>query len=366
MLLLTACSKNEEEQEGSRSSATIELLPCAPNFFEEEPTTRAWTPPTGYSLSSDLFENQNQENLRGRSIGIFFTQNDREPQQGVFSKNSNGKWTSSIDIETSGNYFLYGFIPNEVVAASLTPNTTYSEGTVMTLNLTSSVTPNDVCIVVGAKDGTADSDNGLRTGLFETSLNSTKGEGDHSNYIYLLFDHLYSAICFKFKVDNEYNKLRTIEMTRLELRACTDNTYSKGIKAQYTATVTLKKNDRGESPIESIVFAQDMTSVDIGYTPIFDGAVTLNPDTPTPFTGCLVPGESYHFQLRSTYNVYDKQGNCIREGCQAVNSFDLRDIYNNPDILLRGHLYPVLLTVKPTYLYVLSEPDLDNPTIQLK
>jgi hypothetical protein len=30
---------------------------------------------------------------------------------------------------------------------------------------------------------------------------------------------------------------------------------------------------------------------------------------------------------------------------------------------MRGHCYSFKIKVQPTYLYVLSEPDLDNPTM---
>jgi hypothetical protein len=61
-----------------------------------------------------------------------------------------------------------------------------------------------------------------------------------------------------------------------------------------------------------------------------------------------------------TYDVYDKQGNKIRENCEATNS--LASMLNG---IQRGQKRPIELTVNPTYLYVLSEPDLDNPTITM-
>ena len=31
---------------------------------------------------------------------------------------------------------------------------------------------------------------------------------------------------------------------------------------------------------------------------------------------------------------------------------------------MRGHCYSITMTVQPTYLYMLSEPDMDNPTVR--
>ena len=62
--------------------------------------------------------------------------------------------------------------------------------------------------------------------------------------------------------------------------------------------------------------------------------------------------------LVSTYDVYDSKGNLIRQNCSATNTL--------PDNLQvnRGERMQLNMTVEPTYLYVLSEPDLDNPTIR--
>jgi hypothetical protein len=86
--------------------------------------------------------------------------------------------------------------------------------------------------------------------------------------------------------------------------------------------------------------------------------------------GCFVPGDYHHFKLRSTYDVYDNNktvehpdGNLIRQGCQAENSFDLTKKFGNELQVTRGHSYSYTITVQPTYLYMLSEPDMDNPTL---
>lgn len=77
------------------------------------------------------------------------------------------------------------------------------------------------------------------------------------------------------------------------------------------------------------------------------------------FLGCFTPGSSSHFLLRSTYDVYDKAGNKIRKDCTAENKLSLTSD------LSRGKMHTVNITVTPTYLYVLSDPDLDNPTVTI-
>ena len=69
--------------------------------------------------------------------------------------------------------------------------------------------------------------------------------------------------------------------------------------------------------------------------------------------------------MRSTYDVYDKQGNITRSNCTADNVLDVPKLFIPELIVQRGKMYTVNLTVQPSYLYVLSDPDLDNPTIKL-
>ena len=66
--------------------------------------------------------------------------------------------------------------------------------------------------------------------------------------------------------------------------------------------------------------------------------------------------------LRSTYDVYDKQNNLIRKGCVAENTIVPQERFNIKQFN-RGHKYTLRLTVMPTYLYMLSEPDLNNPSV---
>ena len=72
------------------------------------------------------------------------------------------------------------------------------------------------------------------------------------------------------------------------------------------------------------------------------------------------------YVLRSTYDVYDTKGNKVRQNCKAENKIDPYILFNKLSNLDRGKKYIINLTVKPTYLYVMSDPDLDNPTVELE
>ena len=74
------------------------------------------------------------------------------------------------------------------------------------------------------------------------------------------------------------------------------------------------------------------------------------------------------FEMTATYNVYDRNGNLIRKDCEAKNVLKLTKSDSDqilPGGLAHGQKYTFNLTVNPTYLYVLSDPDLDNPTVTI-
>jgi hypothetical protein len=387
--LFTGCSEDREEQ-GQR--VTFEMKPCLPDFTEEqqEPTslsrtTRTWTPPTGYVTYDALNGKFVQQNdLVNKSIEAFFTQDGQTPTEGTFFYKQ-GAWQISIEIENTGDYYLYGFIPKEVAAtASISGNSSFSEGAVLHLNELKTITPSDVCVTIGAKEGSSADDDAvdekrLTAGQYKVKILATGSPESPSgakNYLFLLFDHLYSALRFRFQVGDAYSKLRTIKLTKLELKAYGEDAASTP-QSKYDATVTLKATTDGTSPVKEVTFTPSAGSTDVDYMPLFDSKqkeadfVTLTTSTPSDFLGCFVPEQKYKtFTLRSTYNVYDKKGNLIRKGCVAENEINFKDLFKTESSdevdtrkALRGHMYSLTLTVLPTYLYVLSDPDLDSPTV---
>ena len=413
-MALVGCSDDPEQE--SRQLVTFETRPCTTQFVEEGDSlnarsadamhaTRAWEPPSGYYLYDDpsdatitnnavysLFKEQ--ENLFYKSIDVYFTRDGKAPLNGTFSYKADGKWHLNMDIEEADDYYLYGFIPKEVAKkATITGNSSYSDGAVLNIQGLKTVTHSDVCVIVGAKDGPDEhtavsltTGESLATGNFKVHAQSVQIGADNtgsSNFIYLLFDHLYSTMAFNFLIDETYDALRTIKVRKLELIGYAD-VHETNIKARYNVEVKLKSNTTGSSPIKEIKFTPDPTSGNLAFEPIYEGeGVTLSHTTPTPFLGCFVPGQNTNFKLRTTYDVYDKNQakdkdgnlvvdsdgnpvyNLIRKGCIADNAIDLKDKFNTYSSL-RGQMFKVTLKVIPTYLYVLSEPDLDKPTITIE
>ena len=339
--------------------------------------TRAWVPPSGYSLFDE-----------GKSISVFFTQTDVVPAEGFeeeFFFKSSDKWRVSKTDLMADTYYLYGYMPYD---PSITPTVsvlpgdgkTFADGAVLTLANLPTVTPNDLCVMIGAKNGKDDykanedyTVTGLKRGDFAYQAELTEAVGETpkgSNYIYLLFDHLYASLQLNINVYKKYDDLRTIKLKELRLQTYTGDT---PMKRKMNASVTLTANDEGNDPISSITFTGNGTIAgkDLFYQKA--GGETLG-TAAKAFVGYFCPNVGNagvtKLVLTSTYDVYDKNvdathpdGNLIRENCEATNVLVLNDVFKEETTTRRGYRYNINLTIQPTYLYMLSEPDLDNPTV---
>lgn len=379
---LMGCSEDAEDAEDA-GRVTIVAQPCATGFTEEADMsrkwdTRAWNPSPYVTYSTIYGANgmfPNQKNLVNKSIEVFFTKDGEAPLEGTFFFNEHisegeSKWRLGMDEVPVGDHYLYGYIPKEDAGSvEIAPNSSYSNGAVLTIKDLNTVTPSDVCVIIGAKEGTdAETVSDLQPGQF---MVRTTASGTTGNYIFLLFDHIYTSLRFNFKVGTDYDKLRVIKLRKLELIACSDDQGTLA-KAKFNAIITLKKRTTSTTPvIESIVFEPDNSKGNAGYQELYNWKndptkyVTLTTTKPEQFMGCFVPGNHTYFKLQSTYDVFDKQGNLIRQGCEAVNAIDLYKIFK-VHAVEPGHMYSLTMTVQPTYLYVLSEPDLDNPTVTIE
>lgn len=336
--------------------------------------TRAWTVPTGYVA----YENGIQP------IGIAFTRNGVDPAVGEGENPktmignffyTGGKWRTSLEDIKATDYYLYGYIPYlpGIRWYSITDldgtNAKYSEGAIMTLENVPTVMTNDLCVTIGAKEGDdEDTDKGLRRGDFKYTAKAISGGVGGGNYVFLLFDHLYAALRVKMKVYADYAALRTIKLKSLQLSTQADETKSLD---HNTITIKLKANDGSASPIQDITYVQTGATIGSGdHKGIeFWKSETATGETLTTdfkdFTGHFMPSGITTMILTSVYDVYDTNGNLVRPDCEATNTMVLKDLLTEQTTTQRGKRYTVNMTIQPTYLYMLSEPDLDNPTVTI-
>ena len=289
----------------------------------------------------------------GTSITTFLTKSSGEKRQGSVTKVGSDSWISTLAVNPGDTYYIYGFSPSDVVSsasdAELTTDVGYGSGATLTLRNVGSVLDKDLCVITGIQDVTVDHKDdppNIIEGQFRYL-----GKDIGMNYMNVLLSHLCSTISFTLKVNATYNAMRTIKLKKLQLKSKTAE--------KYDITVVLTANNSNTDPIESVTTsnAQGRQETATVYTNNIGLELTTTGNM-EPIAGYFVFAPLIDLRVVSTYDIYDTKGNLIRENCTAENK-----IPTPLNITDYGQRKTVNLTVNPTYLYMLSEPDLDNPTI---
>lgn len=276
---------------------------------------------------------------------------------GTFSYNNN-QWSSSsaITVKEETQYYMYGYMPSSISATKSAPEGDYSKGIDLTLSNLPAITTDDICVLVGVQrvgststtelpDVTA-GQYGFRSGI--------KGE----NFVNLLMAHLYARLSLSFKIDPDYAKLRSIHLKEVKLTS----KYADGA----SVTVNLRNGVEGiGSPTfpsgseteEHVVTLLNTTDTE----KVLDkslGNTAMSLDIPAYCRPIArEDNKTYNLTMTTKYDVYDMAGVNLGER-KSVNKVQFNIATVSP-----GLDKPLVLTVKPTYLYILSDNDLNNPII---
>lgn len=370
--LFGGCTDDAVIEPGNTDRKDVEVYAATSSFLEVNPLSTRRVLPDGYEPYVELDPTTLPVNA---TIGLIFTQGSatvggiQEVEMNKYTR----VWGGTLTFNANANYYIYGFMPkSEAERAVITPyvGSDFATGAVMTINHLSTLTTADVCAIVGVKNGTADDDIHIAdTHLGEFGFHGTASSDPGANKMYLLLKHLYAGLHFKCHLDAEYAKLRTIKVKKMVLKT------AEKISEFINLSVTLKANDDNEDPVEALTY----TSVDVDEEDMVVAEKQLFPregmaetefevpvESSEAFLGCFAPQKcNGGFELTTEYDVYDKKGNLIREGCKATNKLDARTL-RGITLVRAGEIYTIDLLIQPTYLYVLSEPDLDNPTISIQ
>ena len=332
LLLFVACSQDSSNDDEQPRGGTLRL----------SSVTRA----------NSLFP------VDGSSVYLFVTTKDDVFKDGYYSYTTtpSPSWTNSgVSVGENLQYYIYGYMPqNDTYDSNIEKpeGSDYSTGADLTLSNLPVFTSKDICVTVGVRRVTSDSD---ETEASEGNFGYLSGLNSE-NYVNLLMDHIYSDLKLVFKVDANYNDLRLIKLKSVKLE-CTYGdkiqtkvllrsgsglgeasvAYSKYGTGTSTDHFFLKESD-SNSPVVLDATARELGS--IYCTPIiFDYAGT-------------------YMSLVCTYDVYDRQDHQMRASCTVENKFGLSH-------MVHGEQTTVTVTIAPTYLYMLGDYDLDNPTIKI-
>ena len=308
-------------------------------------------------------------------IRAYVTTKDVLAYEGSFNKNSTDAiWNSNnLAIKENTQYYIYGFMPNTGTVTSSIAEPAggdYSAGAELTLSGMPVFTDEDYRVIIGVQRVT---DNVTFTPATEGHYGYLSGIASQ-NYVNLLMGHLYSQLQLRFCVDKTYYALRCIHLKEVKLKSAY---VAKG--GTVTATVSLRdgKGLTGqvtysdpvatipETPADWPLLTGGNVDVELEVEPEANAenpvyTVLSNTVYCAP---CLFTANGAYLSIETTYDVYDRDktqehGNLIRENCKATNKIQVSG-------MAPGVKKMLTLTVAPTYLYMLSDPDLDNPTVHV-
>lgn len=326
MLLLTACSSDEGEEVGGQGTLSMVSFTRA---GEVTAVTDDYSPAFLFLVADDA----------SKSTSGQFRYTEPNSLSG-----SNSLWRSSVEVTNGTTYAIYGYAPAGVGTVTLS-DATRDRATMNFTNLPT-VSSQDICFVVGVQqvDNTTDAKD-IKLGKFDFT-----GKSDN-NYVNLLMDHVYASICFKVQIDETYAALRGIKLRGMTLQTT---------KATASAAITLAGNDTEADPIQVVTYSSLAGESREAQFFDNDAGVELDAETALQATCCFVPLADVmnNLTLVTAYDVYDRYGKKISERT-ATNKL--------PNIsVARGERMTMTLTVAPTYLGVLSDKDVDNPTIKIE
>ncbi len=314
-------------------------------------------------------------------IRVFVTTKDAivPDFKGSFNKdNTQTIWNSNnLAIKENTQYYIYGYMPNKETVNGISSSIAkpaggdYSAGAELTLSGMPVFTDEDYRVIIGVQRVT---DNVTFTPATEGHYGYLSGIASQ-NYVNLLMGHLYSQLQLRFCVDKTYYALRCIHLKEVKLKS----TYvANGDKVTATLSLRNGKGLTGQVAYSSAVDRDDehpvtpeewslLTggNVELVVEPEANAATpvyTVLPNT-VNCAHCLFAANGTYLSIETTYDVYDRDsskehGNPIREDCKATNKIQVSG-------MAPGVRKMLTLTVAPTYLYMLSDPDLDNPTVHV-
>ena len=359
-LMVTGCSDSADEHsdnEKSRQEHELRLTMGMPQL--QNATRAAGDLPDGFSAYT-----YNAKAPIDQIVGFMIPIGDNlSPSfdkqvtcQFIYEEGSHDVWRTKAYL-ADGNYYFYGYMPNVSASSVSVTSPTSSEGNaVITLTGLNAVMPDDISVIEGVKPYSELPDMTHGIGTFDYNA------GDHSpDNFYVLASHIYAGLEINMKLDATYANLRKIKLRSITLTPYVANNQ---VANKINATITI--THRGESDLETalnVSFTEYAGTTSTASTPAVlhgvEGEELTTDDK--PFLACLCPNlpSTTKYVMETHYDVYDKDDNLIRENQSAQNT-----LTTLPQ-LTRGTKHVVNITVNPTYLYVLSDPDLDNPTFKI-
>ena len=299
---------------------------------------------------------RSDDHITSGSVKMFVTSKEAQFSDGIFSY-SDGWTNSGVSVGEHAQYYIYGYMPSDIAnnssVAKPAEGSDYSNGADMTLTALPMFPTDDICVIVGVRKVSASSE---ETEAVEGNYGYLSGLNSE-NYVNLLMDHLYSQLILQFNVDPDYNALRHIKLKTVTLTS----TYGDKVDAlvKFRAgnslganTVIYSKNSGATANINKEV----LTESNAKFLTTTATDASFGPFNCAP---CTFDANGTNLTLTCTYDVYntaEDEDKVLRANCTVTNKLKVMNMDH-------GVRKTLTLTIAPTYLYTLSDDDLNNPTI---
>ena len=372
-LILFSCQK--EDIENGSSNHTVTVYPVISSAFETTVQTRSLNTRYTYNeytgtrqvltvnaIAYSKNPNAAQDNTDPSVYDVRDTENDK---QGVFSPITDG-WRSTVECETNHRYYLYAYSRQMPSANNPVFNFTSESDATLTFDGLDIITTNDplVCIATSGKVLPANPDPSaypeLTDGKFGIGVIPTTVVEGTSLKAFMAFNHLYSKATLSFRIDETYSLIREVRIKDIKIKVNNGTLTGSHVYGFGTQVLDL---DNAATTVGT-----DPAEINLYDGPTHTASPAQEGDEFIALTTSLVEFGYYYFlpltetppmYLEVTYDIYDLKGNCVRQNQTAKNSNLFAAISNNGGKPAAGTNYNIKILVKPTYLYQLSDDDLD-------
>ena len=264
-------------------------------------------------------------------------------------------WNSNLSVKEERQYYLYGYMPSTLGGTFAKPDgETYADGVDLTFASLPDISADDPCVVVGVQRVDNESATAEVTEGHYGYLSGIVGK----NYVNLLMGHLYSSLQLAFRLDEQYAKLRSIRLKEVKLNSTYGNdSTTLNIRSGYgVGSPTFTKLNTAAN--RSVPFLSTTESPKVLTKEHVINALTL--DRLVYCAPSIFDANGTYVSITTKYDVLDKQGINLGE---RTSTNKLRITASS---LIPGQKKLVTITVRPSYLYVLSDFDLDNPVLTIE
>ena len=288
------------------------------------------------------------------SVRAYLTEASTVVQDGLFEYTgaADAVWNSNLSVKEERQYYLYGYMPSTLGGTFEPPASgKYSDGVDLTFSDLPDISGDDPCVVVGVQRVDSESAPAEVIEGHYGYLSGIVGK----NYVNLLMGHLYSSLKLAFRLDEQYAQLRSIRLKEVKLNSTYGNvstTLNIRSGSGVGSPTFTKLNTAANQPVDFLSSPELLTKEHIIDALTLDKMVYCAP--------CIFDANGTYVSITTKYDVLDKQGINLGE---RTSTNKLRITASS---LIPGQKKLVTITVRPSYLYVLSDFDLDNPVLTIE